>query len=103
MSARCSSVMRGASRFLGVLLWYEPLNRSDEAERLWVRFLSRVTYPLPFLAMLVLLFTSFRERLSREQWTGVGVFLLYCLPYILISYYERYAVPLLAIKVLLVL
>jgi hypothetical protein len=32
----------------------------------------------------------------------IGVYLLYLLPYIAVSYYERYAVPLLGAKVLLV-
>jgi hypothetical protein len=32
----------------------------------------------------------------------IGVYVLYLLPYIGVSYYERYAVPLLGVKVLLV-
>jgi hypothetical protein len=32
----------------------------------------------------------------------IGVYLLYLLPYVGISYYERYAVPLVGVKVLLV-
>ncbi len=94
---------RLASRFLGVLLWYEPLDRSYEAKRPWVLFISRITHPLPFLAMLALCFMSFRECLHSMQWTVIAIYLLYSLPYIVISYYERYAVPLLAIKVLLVI
>ncbi len=33
----------------------------------------------------------------------MGVYLLYLLPYVGVSYYDRYAMPLLAVKILLVL
>jgi hypothetical protein len=33
----------------------------------------------------------------------LGLYALYLLPYIVVSYYERYAMPLLGVKVLLVL
>jgi hypothetical protein len=37
------------------------------------------------------------------HWTVSGVYLVYLLPYVAVSYYERYTVPLLAVKVLFVL
>jgi len=43
------------------------------------------------------------ERLSGTQWTVIGVYVVYLLPYIVVCYYERYAIPLLGVKVLLVL
>jgi hypothetical protein len=33
----------------------------------------------------------------------LGVYLLYLLPYVVVSYYDRYAIPVLAAKVLMVL
>jgi hypothetical protein len=94
---------RAADRFLGTTLWYIPTDRNAEAKRPWVLGLTRLAFPVPFLGLLVLLGTSFRERLHWAQWSAVGVYLLYLLPYIGASYYERYGVPLLGVKVLLVI
>src|SRR5262249_19396800 len=57
---------------------------------------------LPFLGVLVLIFTGIWRPLRWEQWAVMGVYLLYLLPYIAISYYDRYSMPLLGAKVLLV-
>jgi hypothetical protein len=93
---------RAANRFLAATLWYQPWDRTPGAERPWALWASRLLYPLPFLALLALLFTS-RGDLHQAQWVVVGVYLLYLLPYIAVSYYDRYAMPLLGVKVLLVL
>jgi hypothetical protein len=93
---------RVAVRFLGATLWYEPFDRASEARRPWALWLNRLVHPLPFLAVLVLLVTGFRERLDWTQWAVIWVYLLYLVPYIGISYYDRYALPLLGTKVLLV-
>jgi hypothetical protein len=94
---------RTADRFLGTTLWYIPTDRNGEAKRPWVLGLTRLAFPVPFLGMLVLLGTSFRERLHWAQCCAIGVYVLYLLPYIGASYYERYGVPLLGVKVLLVI
>jgi hypothetical protein len=94
---------RVACRFLGATLWYVPFDRTDEAQRPWTTLLSRLIHPLPFLAVLTLLATSFQRRLQSIQLAVIGIYALYMLPYIVISYYERYAAPLLGAKVLLVL
>jgi hypothetical protein len=51
----------------------------------------------------VLLVTAVREPLSWTQGTVVGVYVLYLLPYIAVSYYDRYAAPLVVVQTLLVL
>ncbi len=94
---------RVASRFLGATVWYVPFNRTDEARRPWVLWPRRLVHPLPFLALVFLLFTGFREPLRWPQWTAIAVYVLFLLPYIAASYYPRYAVPLVAVKVLLVI
>ncbi|HJT78978.1 MAG TPA: hypothetical protein VJ739_17410 [Gemmataceae bacterium] len=95
---------RVACRLLGATLWYEPINRAAEARaRPWALRLSRLTYPLPFLGLLLLLLGAAWRPLARAQWLAVGFYGLYLLPYIGASYYERYGMPLLGIKVLLVL
>jgi hypothetical protein len=94
---------RAADRFLGATLWYVPFDRAEASKRPWVFWLSRLTHPVPFLGLLVLLVTAVRVRLHRIQWIAIGLYLLYLLPYVGVSYYERYAVPLVGVKVLLVL
>jgi hypothetical protein len=93
---------RVSERFFGATLWYVPLNRTAEARRPIMLWLDRLIHAVPFLALLVLLFVR-REPLHWAQGTVVGIYCLYLLPYIGSSYYERYAIPLLGIKVLLVL
>lgn len=95
---------RVASRFVGATVRYVPLQRTTEPKkRPWVFWFNRLTFPLPFLGLLVLAVTARRHPLHPAQWTVIGVYLLYLTPYVCVSYYERYAFPLLAVKVLLVL
>ena len=94
---------RVACRCLGATLWYVPFNRHETTTRPWSVWTYRVLHPLPFLALLFLGVTVLRRRLHWAQWGVMGVYLLYILPYIGVSYYERYAMPLLGVKVLLVL
>jgi hypothetical protein len=97
-------VDRVAYRLLGATLWYVPFDRAVEAKHRPVVFWTmRLIFPLPFLACLVLLFTGIRQPLTGIQWTVISVYSLYLLPYIAASYYERYGMPLLGVKVLLVL
>jgi hypothetical protein len=94
---------RVAYRLLGATVWYVPFHRDQEKQLPWVFWASRVTHPLPFVALLVLLGTAVWKPLHWTQGTVIGVYAFYLLPYIGISYYERYGMPLLGVKVLLVL
>jgi hypothetical protein len=97
-------VKRLMIRLAGATLWYVPFDRDSEPRhRPWVPWVSRLVHPLPFLAVLMLLVTARWRPLHWTQWSVIGVYLLYLLPYIVVSYFERYAIPLLGIKVLLVL
>lgn len=96
-------VDRIACRLLGATLWYMPADRVEETRRPFVYWTSRVLHPLPCVAMLFLLATAFWQRPRPAQWIGMGAYVLYLMPYIAVSYYERYAMPLLAVKVLLVI
>jgi len=93
---------RMADRFLGATLWYSPFDRVEEVKSPWVLWARRLTHPLPFLAVLLLVFAAGRRRLSWAQGTVISVYGVYLLPYVVASYYERYAAPLLGVKVLLV-
>ncbi len=94
---------RVAARFLAATVWYVPFNRAQEARRPAVLWARRLAHPLPFIALLVLLGAAMRGPLPKAHWTVSAVYVVYLAPYVVASYYERYAVPLLAVKVLLVL
>jgi hypothetical protein len=96
-------VERVGTRLAGATVWYVPFYRESETRRPVSTWFCRVMHPLPFVALLVLLVTSFWRPLPAAAWAAIGVYLLYLLPYIGVSYYERYALPLLGVKVLLVL
>lgn len=93
---------RTITRCLASTLWYVPFDRSGEAQRPVMLWLCRVVHPLPFLALLFLVGSTAWEPLHRAQWLVMGIYLLYLLPYAVVSYYERYAVPLVGVKTLLV-
>jgi hypothetical protein len=94
-------VNRVGDRFLGATLCYVPLDRDRAATHPWVFGTVRLLHPLPFLGLLVLVFTAPWKRLHEAEWAVIGVYCLYLLPYVAVGYYERYAVPLLGVKVLL--
>jgi hypothetical protein len=95
---------RVAQRFLGTTLWYVPFDRANAPKQgSVVYWIVRVIFPLPCLAVLLLLFSAFWKPLGPAHWTVIGVYCFYLLPYIAASYYERYGMPLLGVKVLLVL
>jgi hypothetical protein len=96
-------ISRAGQRFSAATVWYVPFDRSREASRPWVDWLSRLSHPLPFLALLVLCVSAWWRPLHWAQRTVMGVYCLYLLPYIAVSYYDRYAMPLLGAKVLLVI
>jgi hypothetical protein len=95
---------RVANRYLGATVWYVPFNRGEEAQRPWLLWLRRFAHPLPLLAILLLVLStaSGRASLTLPQSTAIGVYWLYLLPYVATSYYERYAVPLLGVKSMLI-
>jgi hypothetical protein len=96
-----SFVSKVFNRLLASTLVYVPLNEREEEDLYLGLWLSRLTHPLPFLS-LVFLLTVRRSALRREQWVAVVLYATFLLPYVLISYYDRYAFPLIPIKVLFV-
>jgi hypothetical protein len=94
---------RVADRFLAATLVYVPFDRVGESRRPWSLWLSRLMHPLPFVSFLLLALSALRTRLAAVQWIVMGAYLVYLAPYVAVSYYDRYVVALLGIKVLLVL
>jgi hypothetical protein len=93
---------RLASRFLCATLWYESSNPIRDARRPWLIWLNRCAHPLPFVALLVLLVAGIQGRLRAIEWIAIGIYVLYLLPYVAASYYDRYGMPLIGVNVLLV-
>ena len=93
---------RLASRFLCATLWYESSDPMRDARRPWLIWLNRCAHPLPFVALLVLLVAGIQGRLRAIEWVAISIYVLYLLPFVAASYYDRYGMPLIGVKVLLV-
>ncbi|MEM9585702.1 MAG: hypothetical protein AAGA03_00350 [Planctomycetota bacterium] len=63
-----------------------------------------LSYPVPFVAVMVLLLRRLvhGRALSLVQQSAILVYAAYLFPYVLCSYYPRYGLPLLTVKMLLV-
>ena len=95
---------RLGQRFRGATLWYVPFDRVHEPEQqAWTIPISRAVHPLAFVALVILVTSSVHRPLDAAQWSVIGVYVFFLLPYIGASYMERYAVPLVGVKVLLVI
>ncbi|MCI0684534.1 MAG: hypothetical protein L0Y71_20675 [Gemmataceae bacterium] len=94
-------VERVANRFFAATLEYSPFSPNEERNNGRIFFISQLVYPLPFLSLLLLLVLSPWRPLSSAQWIVIGVYLSYLLPYIIISYYDRYKFPVLAAEILM--
>jgi len=92
---------RIGNRFTAATLRYQPFDPIEEWEiPEWV-FLRRIIYPLPFLAVIFLVCSALWRPLGPARWGMIVLYVAYLTPYIAISYYDRYAVPLVPIKALL--
>jgi hypothetical protein len=94
---------RAGRRFLAAFVDYRSFNEDLEPDVPGVIAYSRIVHPLPALAIVVLLAGSPWRRLDRVQLGVIAAYLICLLPYAIISYYDRYAYPLLGLKVLLVI
>jgi hypothetical protein len=93
---------RIAARFFCATLWYVPMDRSPADNTSLLVLGQRLMHPWPFLGLFLLVLVGIRARLHSATWIVIGIYLLYLAPYIVTSYYGRYAYPLLAGKVLLI-
>lgn len=91
---------RLGNRFLEATLVYVPFNTADESRRPWRVWFARLIYPLPFVCLVGLTVTAWR-RLGRAERIVIGAFVAYLLPYVVVSYYDRYKVPVLGAEALL--
>jgi hypothetical protein len=92
---------RLASRFLCATVWYESPDAPRDARRPWLIWLNRCTHPLPFVALVVLLVVGIQGGMKALDWFVISIYVAYLSPYIVASYYDRYGLPLIGVKVLL--
>ncbi len=94
---------RIANRAAAALFDYRAYSPRHE-QQIWPMRFKRLVFPFPFLAALLLLVVAICSLQSPLQVSAaLWIYFLTLLPYILVSYYDRYAAPLLTIKMLLVL
>ena len=92
--------VRAWNRFAAAVLLYVPMddNGSSRPFSFW-RALPQLCQPLPLLAAVVLLISP--RRLHRYEAAALCVFVVWLLPYVIVSYYDRYGFPLLPVRVFL--
>ncbi len=94
---------RIANRGVAALVLYTPFSQMEENfAGGWPTFFARCGHPMPLVGILLLaVFGSI--PISRPALITIGLFGLLLMPYVLVSYYDRYAAPLVGLKMLLVL
>ncbi len=93
---------RVANRFFAATLEYVPYHVREQSQRPWTYWLSQAVYPLPFLSLLVLLFTTPWRPLTTCQWIVIGTYASYLLPYVVVSYYDRYKYPMVLAEIMMI-
>jgi hypothetical protein len=88
------------NRFAAAVVLYVPMDdpASPRPFSFW-RTLPQLCQPLPLLAAVVLLISP--RRLHRYEAAALYIFVIWLLPYVIVSYYDRYGFPLLPVRVFL--
>ncbi len=93
---------RVANRWIAACVYLPAFRVGEEGlGNGWPIWIKRHFYPLPLISVMVILAT--RRPLGPTVWATMAIGCLALLPYVLVSYYERYATPLVGVKMLLVL
>lgn len=94
-------VKRIANRWIAATLYYQPLVAADEQMTGRMQWL-RPYFPIPFIGLLIVLFLRPRPLDPRIRY-AIVIGVIYLAPYVLISYYDRYAAPAFVFKAIVVL
>ena len=87
-------LLRIGARLLAATVVYYPYNEGESGPALW---LSYAVHPLPFYGLLLMVLRGGWQS-DRLKAIAVIVYITYLTPYIMVAYYERYAVPLIGIQ-----
>ncbi|HYH65095.1 MAG TPA: hypothetical protein VD866_10415, partial [Urbifossiella sp.] len=88
-------------RFRTIVVWYTPRERDGSREFAPGIWLARVLHPLPWVGVGVIALSIGRRSTPGERAVAAAA-VLYVVPYILVSYDERYYSPLLGLRTLLI-
>jgi len=89
---------RVANRFLAATILFRPYESSHGPVS---KLLGKIIHPIPMIGMVLMLANPGWAR-DRRKLIALVIFIVYMIPYILVSFYIRYTVPLLLIKLLFV-
>lgn len=92
---------RIGNRWVAACLYYTPLEPLEE-ELVWPMRYARLLFPLPFLS-LVLIICLRQFPLKPGLVSAICIYVFALSPYVAVSYYSRYAAPLVVSKILLAL
>jgi hypothetical protein len=96
-------IERIGNRAVAALIYYVPFSHMEEIRSGgWPVFYARCVHPLPVLSIAVIAVIG-TIPVERKVAITVSMFALLLMPYILVSYYDRYAAILAGIKMLLIL
>jgi len=88
------------NRFAGAVLVYVPMEKQEESYPVSAYSLyPKIVQPLPLFAIAILLI--FPQALKPMERVLITLFVVWLLPYIVVSYYDRYGFPLMGVKILL--
>ncbi len=94
---------RIANRWAAACIYYTVMGPAGELPGGgWPIFWKRIVFPLPAISVFVILAMR-RMPFEAELWSAIAIWFFTLLPYILISYYDRYSTPLVGMKMLIVI
>jgi len=94
---------RIANRWAAACVYYTAMRPAGEQPGSgWPIFWKRIVFPLPAISVFFLLAMR-RMPFEPELWSAIAIWFFTLLPYILISYYDRYATSLVGMKMLIVI
>lgn len=92
-------VNRCWKRFVAIFVYYQPRGIMERMPNMLLA--NRLTHPIPIAAIVVILFTwQNQPRLAK---TSVILYATYFMPYLVLGYNPRYAIPMICIQCLLIL
>lgn len=99
-----SYLQRMVNRFLAATIFPPSWSMyNSQTENVWISFLKKMVFPVPFVFAIVLMVSQCSRRVKNGARIAIAIYALYLVPYVMISYYDRYAIPLLGIKMLMVI
>jgi hypothetical protein len=85
------------NRLCAALIVYYPHHRYEDLSALF----SGLLHPLPFLCFILILCVK-GHRSSDYFKTALLIYIIYLIPYIIVSYYVRYSIPLTPLKLIFI-